>query len=242
MNMLGGGSLSAFTNILKVMLDSVAGLTGSYGVAIILMAFLIMLVTYPLNAKQMHFSYMMKVIQPQVDAIKKKHKDQNKANEEVMELWKQKGINPAAGCLPIVIQMPIFIAMFGLLQQQGVFDQFPTFLGLSLTLPDASNTLFAIIKANGVLASAGYLVVPILAVVTTVLQQKQISTSNDSTSRTMSLFLPVFTAWLTIRYPTALGIYWVARNTFAIGQYYFFNQQMARKLMLEEAGAGENGN
>ncbi len=234
--------MSAFTNILKVMLDSLAGLSGSYGVAIILMAFLIMLVTYPLNAKQMHFSYMMKSIQPKIDAIKKKHKDQNKANEEVMELWKEKGINPAAGCLPILIQMPIFIAMFSLLQQPNVFDQYPTFLGLSLTLPDATNSLFTIIQDKGILASAGYLILPVLAVVTTVLQQKQISTSNDSTSRTMTLFLPLFTAWLTIRYPTALGIYWVARNVFAIGQHYFFTQQMERKAMLEEAGAGDNAN
>jgi YidC/Oxa1 family membrane protein insertase len=127
------------------------------------------------------------------------------------------------------VQFPVFIAMFGVLRQPGAFGENPIFLGLNLVLPDASQSFWSLASHN-----VGYLVVPILAVVTTVLQQRQMSTGQqDSTTRTMNLMLPVFTGYLTITYPTALSIYWVARNVFTIGQYYFFNQQMARRSMLE---------
>lgn len=212
------------------MLDTIAGATGSYGLAIIAMALLIILITYPLNAKQMSFSYKMKLLNPKMDAIKKQYKDSTKQNEEIMKLWQEHKINPASGCLPILIQFPVFIAMFGVLRLPGAFDASPTFLGLSLTMPNADNSFWSLVGQN-----FAYLIIPILSVVTTIVQQRQISSGQqDSTTRTMNTFLPVMTGYLTITYPTALGIYWVARNVFTIGQYYFFNQQMARRSMLEE--------
>ncbi|MGI6359183.1 MAG: YidC/Oxa1 family membrane protein insertase [Bacillota bacterium] len=218
------------TDLFKTVLDAIAGVTGSYGLAIIAMALLIIVVTYPLNAKQMSFSYKMKLVNPKMEEIKKKYKDPNKQNEEIMNLWKEYKINPAAGCLPILVQFPVFIAMFGVLRLPGVFDASPTFLGLELVLPNAEHSFWSLASQN-----FAYLVVPILAVATTILQQRQISGGQqDSTTRTMNLFLPLMTGYLTITYPTALGLYWVARNVFTIGQYYFFNQQMARRGMLEE--------
>ncbi len=222
--------MQVLTNIFKTTLDSIAGATGSYGLAIIVMAFLIILITYPLNAKQMSFSYKMKLINPKMEAIKKQYKDPTKQNEEIMKLWQEHKINPASGCLPILIQFPVFIAMFGVLRLPGAFDASPTFLGLNLTLPNADHSFWSLVGQN-----FGYLILPILSVVTTVMQQRQISSGQqDSTTRTMNTFLPVMTGYLTITYPTALGIYWVARNVFTIGQYHFFNQQMARRSMLEE--------
>lgn len=222
--------MQILTDLFKNLLDSIAGVTGSYGLAIIAMALLIIVITYPLNAKQMSFSYKMKLVNPKMEEIKKKYKDPNKQNEEIANLWKEHNINPASGCLPILVQFPVFIAMFGVLRLPGVFDASPTFLGLELVLPNAEQSFWSLASQN-----LAYLVVPILAVVTTVLQQRQISTGQqDSTMRTMNLFLPVMTGYLTITCPTALGIYWVSRNVFTIGQHYFFNQQMARRGMLEE--------
>ena len=213
------------------MLDAIAGATGSYGLAIIAMALLIIVVTYPLNVKQMNFSYKMQSISPKVAAIKKQIKDKTKQDEEIAKLWKEHGINPAAGCLPILVQFPVFIAMFGVLRQPGAFDASPNFLGLSLVLPDAAHSFWSLIGNN-----VWYLVIPILSVITTVIQQRQITTGQqDSNTRIMNLFLPVMTGYLTITYPTALGIYWVARNVFTIGQYSFFNQQVARRGKFEEA-------
>lgn len=229
--------MAILTNVFKVMLDTIAGATGSYGLAIIAMALLIIVITYPLNARQMSFSYKMKIVNPKMEAIKKQIKDPTKQNEEIMKLWQEHGVNPAAGCLPLLVQLPVFIAMFGVLRQEGAFGANHFFLGLDLILPDATNTFWSLVSSGKI----GYLLVPILSVVTTVIQQRQMTTNQqDSTTRTMNLMLPVFTGYLTITYPTALGLYWVSRNVFTIGQYYLFNQQMARRSMLEEDSTDAN--
>lgn len=222
--------MAFLTNLLNTMLNTLAEVTGSYGLAIIGMALVVMLITFPLNLKQMQFSHKMKLIGPQIEEIKKKYKDPDKINEETMALWKKYGINPAAGCLPLLIQFPIIIAMFGVLRQPAAFSSAPSFLGLSLVLPDAQQTFWMLIRQN-----PGYLVVPILSVLTTVIQQKQVSQGGqDPAMRSMNVFLPVLMGWITISYPTALGIYWVSRNVFTIGQHYLVSQALDRQFGLEE--------
>lgn len=227
-----------FVDLLRVLLDGFAVYTG-YGFAIVLVSAAVTLITYPLNAKQMEFSFKTRILQPKLDEIKKKYKnDQNTLNEKTMELWKEHNLNPAAGCLPLLIQMPILIAMFRLLQDETSFGVGARFFGLNLALPSAEMSLTGIYAQQGALVAAGYLIIPALAVVTTIMHQKQVSANvTDSTMRTMNMFLPVFTLWLTIRYPTALGIYWVARNVFSIGQHSYFNYQMENRQRLAGGGS-----
>lgn len=223
--------MAFLTNLLNTMLNTLAEVTGSYGLAIIGMALVVMLITFPLNLKQMQFSHKMKLINPQLEEIKKKYKDPDKVNEETLALWKKHGVNPAAGCLPLFIQFPIIIAMFGVLRQPDVFSSAPSFLGLSLVLPDAQQTFWILIRQN-----PGYLVVPVLSVLTTIFQQKQMSQGGQEAAmmRSMNLFLPVLMGWITISYPTALGIYWVSRNVFTIGQHYLVTQALDRQFSSEE--------
>ncbi len=223
--------MAFLTAMFQGILDTLAEVTGSYGLAIIGMAFVVMVITFPLNYRQMQFSHKMKIINPLVEEIKKKYKDPDKVNEETLALWQEHGINPAAGCLPVLIQFPIIIAMFGVLRQPGVFGDNPLFLGLSLVLPDAEHSFWSLVREN-----FGYAIVPILSVATTVIQQRQVSQSSEDVAmmRSMNMFLPVLTAWITISYPTALGLYWVSRNVFTIGQHYLVSQALNRQYGLEE--------
>ena len=227
--------MAFITNLFKSMLDAIAVATGSYGIAIMGMALVVMIITFPLNWRQMQTSYKMKLINPKVEEIKKKYKDPDKANEELLALWKEYDINPAAGCLPVFIQLPIIMAMFGVLRMDGVFDMNPTFLGLNLIWPDAQHSFWSLVTEN-----FAYAVVPILAVATTVIQQRQVmANAAEPSMRAMSIFLPVFTGWLTINYPTALGIYWVSRNVLTIGQHYLVTRKLESQLGLE---GGVQGN
>ncbi len=222
--------MAFLTNLLDTMLNTLAGITGSYGLAIIGMALVIMIVTFPLNLKQMQFSHRMKLVAPQLEEIKKKYKDPEKVNEETLALWKKYKINPAAGCFPVLIQFPIIIAMFDVLRKSPAFSSAPSFLGLSLVLPNAEQTFWMLIRQN-----PGYLAVPILSVLTTVIQQKQVSQGGqDPAMRSMNIFLPILMGWITISYPTALGIYWVSRNVFTIAQQYLVTRALDRQFSLEE--------
>lgn len=223
--------MATLNNLLGNMLNAIASATGSYGLAIVGMALIVMIITFPLNLKQMQYSHKMKMIAPEVEEIKKKYKDPEKVNEETLALWKKHGINPAAGCLPVFIQLPIIMAMFAVLRQPDLFSTAPSFLGLSLVLPDAENTFWMLIRQN-----PGYIIVPVLSVLTTVLQQKQMSQGGQEMGamKSMNILLPALMGYITISFPTALGIYWVSRNVFTVGQQYLVSRALDSKVSSEE--------
>ncbi len=205
--------------------------TGNYGTAVILLSLVVMLVTFPLNIKQMQFSRSMRLAAPETAALKKKYskkEDKDKLNQATMELWKKYNINPAMGCLPLLIQFPILIAIFNILQRPGLFDANPMWLGLNLTIPNAEQSIFGL--------SLVYWILPILSVVTTFWQSKQTMQANDQTSRTMLYVMPLFMGYITIRFPTALALTWVARNVFSIAQQELF-ERFFPVQMKEEAGS-----
>ncbi|MGI6345430.1 MAG: YidC/Oxa1 family membrane protein insertase [Bacillota bacterium] len=229
--------MTAFlSNIFGTVLDLIFGLTGSYGVAIVVMALLIVLITYPLNLRQMQFSYKMRAITPMTEKIKEKYgNNQEKINEETLKLWQRYGISPLAGCLPTLVQFPIFIAMFGLLRQPGSFGSNPTFLGINLVLPNAENTFWSLLKVNPV-----YALVPILAVVTTALHTRMTAAkSTDQSMKMMTIMMPMMMGYFSITLPSAIGIYWIARNVFTMGQQYLFERHMEKHFVLEEGDSDD---
>jgi YidC/Oxa1 family membrane protein insertase len=218
-------------SLLKGVLDFFFVYTGNYGAAIILLSLLVMIVTLPLNLKQMEFTRSMQLAAPETAALKKKFskkEDKDKLNQATMELWKKYNINPAMGCLPLLIQFPILIAMFNMLREPGLFADNPMWLGLNLTLPSPEQTIFGL--------SLVYWILPILSVVTTYWQSKQTMQTNDQTSRTMLYVMPLFMGYITISFPTALALYWVSRNVFSIVQQELFSRYF-RVRTTEEAGS-----
>jgi len=197
----------------------------NYGIAIILLTVLIKSLIYPLTYKQMSSMRKMVDLQPKIKAIQEKHKNnKEKANAAVMEFYKENKINPMGGCLPLLIQMPIFFALYyALLKfQYGSDPSTYTFL------------LFDLTKTYGFTLSY-HLILPIFAGATTYLQTKLTNpNTSDPTQKTMLYIMPVFFAYISATVPAGLALYWVTMNVVSIFQQLYIN----RKLSSQSKSSG----
>jgi YidC/Oxa1 family membrane protein insertase len=207
------------------LLNSLYQLTGSigipsYGLAIILLTVIIKLVLHPLSLKQMKSMLAMQKLQPKIREIQEKYKnkDPKKMQEKLMELYREHNVNPAAGCLPLLIQMPILIALYRSLYGFPYLNaDHATFFWLS-SLSDKDP----------------YYILPVLAGITTYFQSKMTTISNDPGQKMMLYTMPVFIAWIASTVPAGLALYWVVFNLASIVQQYFINKQAV--VIKEEAG------
>jgi YidC/Oxa1 family membrane protein insertase len=192
----------------------------NYGVAIILLTVLIKSLIYPLTYKQMSSMRKMVDLQPKIKAIQEKHKNnKEKANAAVMEFYKENKINPMGGCLPLLIQMPIFFALYyALLKfQYGSDPAAYTFLFFDLT------------KRYGFTLSY-HLILPIFAGATTYLQTKLTNpNSKDPTQKTMLYIMPVFFAYISATVPAGLALYWITMNVVSIFQQLYINRKLSNQ-------------
>lgn len=192
----------------------------SYALAIIFMTIFLKILLYPLSLKQMNSMKGMQEIQPKVQELQKKYKnDKEKLNKAVMELYKENNVNPAAGCLPILVQMPILIGLF-----QALRD---------FNFEPAAHAKFLWV---GNLANPDPLyILPILVAVATFIQSK-ISTpsTGNNTNAMLIYFMPLFIGYISMKFPAGLALYWVVFNFLGAAQQAFINRQpMAKK---EEVG------
>lgn len=199
----------------------------NYGLAIIFFTVLVKLVLYPLTHKQMQSMIAMQQLAPKVKEIQEKYKakDPQKMQQKIMELYKEHKINPLSGCLPLLIQMPILIALYRALYNfkyaESVHAQFLWVTSLS---------------AIGI-HQVTDLILPVLSGLTTYLQTKMVSNVNDPTQKTMLLVMPFFIIWISTTVPAGLVLYWVAFNVLSIGQQYLVNRQtQGLKEALEKSG------
>jgi YidC/Oxa1 family membrane protein insertase len=191
----------------------------SYGLAIILFTIVVKTILYPLTLKQMRSLKMTQLLQPKVKEIQDKYsKEPQKAQQLIMELYKENGANPLAGCLPILLQMPIFIALFNALKDFKFVDLASAkFLWIhTLSLKDP------------------YYILPIVAAAATYTQQK-LSTTNpdDPTQKSMLYVMPLMFGWFASTVPAGLGLYWVVFSVMGTIQQYFINKQ---PVALKEDG------
>lgn len=183
----------------------------NYGLAIIFFTIAIKAILFPLTLKQMRSMRALQEIQPQVAEIQKRYKGQpEKAQSEIMKLYKEKGANPFSGCLPLLVQMPVLFALFSALQ--AFFN--PVYLKKSgLHLPpgaDLSNAGFLWISNLG---RPDHLILPVLTMLITFLQQYITSLTTagkiDQSQRTMMILMPIFLGWMAFSFPAGLALYWV---------------------------------
>ena len=192
-----------------------------YGVAIILLTILIKTLIYPLTYKQMASMRKTVELQPKIKALQEKHKsDKEKANAAVMELYKEHKVNPMGGCLPIVVQLPIFWSLYSTLRKfhyGATADAAHWFLGFDLT------------KTYG-FTSPYHLLLPIFAAATTFLQTKITNpNSTDPTQKTMLYIMPVFSAYISATVPAGLALYWVTMNVVSIFQQLYINRRLSNQ-------------
>lgn len=192
----------------------------NYGIAIILLTIIIKMALYPLSHKQMKSMLAMQQLQPKIKEIqdKWKNKDPKKMQQMIMEMYKEHNVNPAAGCLPLLVQMPILIALYRSLY----------------AFPYANPAHASFIWVQNLSDKDPFFILPVLAGATTYLQSKMTTSMNDPTQRMMLITMPVFIAWISSTVPAGLALYWVVFNVVGSAQQYFINKQTL--AVKEEAG------
>lgn len=185
----------------------------NYGLAIILLTIAIKIVLYPLTVKQVKSMKAMQEIAPKLKALQEKYKDnKEKLNREVATLYKEAGVNPLAGCLPLLIQMPFFIAIFFAIKEYQYVSN-PGFLWLANLAQDNP--------------SDPYYILPFLAAATTYISTKQTTPDQSQQNKMMLLFMPLFIGYITITFPAGLGLYWVVSNIVQIAQQWWLYKPAA---------------
>lgn len=218
--------VEGMTYLLNILynLSSSVGLP-NYGVAIILLTVLIKTLIYPLTYKQMASMRKTVDLQPKIKAIQEKHKnDKEKANSAVMELYKEHNVNPMGGCLPIVVQLPIFWALYSTLRN---FKYDPANIGAHMFLG------FDLTHIYGFTPSY-HIILPLFAAATTYLQTKVTNpnASTDPTQKTMLYIMPVFFAYISATVPSGLALYWVTMNVVSILQQLYINRKLGNEKKL----------
>jgi YidC/Oxa1 family membrane protein insertase len=194
----------------------------NYGFVIILFSLIIKFVLYPLTKSSMQSMKKMQLLAPKINEIKEKFKDDpTKVQKETMNLYRIYGINPAGGCLPLLLQMPIFIAMWGLFQVAVELRQQPFMLWIhDLSRPDIVLALPFKLPMIGIDKISG---LAVLMGITTFVQQKM--TVKDPKQQAMIYLMPIFLTLMFMSFPSGLNLYYFMFNLFSIVQQYYVNNK-----------------
>jgi len=209
--------------------------TGNYGVVILIITLLQKVVFLPLTQKSLHSMQAMQMLQPKVAAIRERHKNnRQKMNQETMELYKRHGVNPLGGCLPMVIQIPIFIALYNALGSSVELWRAPFFLWINdLSAPDALFVLPFAVPFFG--EGIALRVLPLLMGASMFIQQKMTPTAGDPRQAQMMLYMmPTLFTFLFWGFPSGLVLYWLGSNVLQIGHQHYMNR-FPRKQVAAEA-------
>lgn len=194
-------------------LRTINEITHNYGITIIVLTVCIKLMFAPLQYKSYKSMKDMQVIQPKVLALQEKFKDdRERLNKELIRLYRDHKVNPVGGCLPMVLQMPVFVALFNILYMTIDLRQAPFFFWIKdLSVPDP------------------FYVLPVIMGATMVLQQKMTPTTLDPTQAKVMLILPVMLTFLFLTFPAGLVLYWVTNNTLTIAQQFVTDRFIFKK-------------
>ncbi|MDF2858198.1 MAG: OxaA-like protein precursor [Neobacillus sp.] len=192
-------------------------LGGSFGLSLIVVTILIRLAILPLMIKQTRSSKAMQALQPEMKALREKYsskdqKTQQKLQQETMALFQKHGVNPMAGCFPLIVQMPILIGFYHAISRtREIAEQ--NFLWFDLGEKDP------------------YFILPIVAGITTFIQQKLMMAGQEHNPQMamMLWMMPIMIVVFAFNFPAALSLYWVVGNIFMIVQTYFIKGPDLRK-------------
>lgn len=195
--------MSLLYGIFEKILVAIYGMTGSFGLSIILLTILIKIVLLPFTLKQDKSMKEMKKLQPKIDELKKRYEgDPQTLNQKTMELYKEHKVNPAGGCLPLLIQLPILWALFGVLRKEGVVPD-EAFLWFSLVTPDP------------------FFILPILNGAVSFIQQKLMGTNSNPQMKNMMYIFPIMMIFISYKMPGGLQLYWLTSSVTGMIQQYF---------------------
>ncbi len=203
--------LGWFTALAKPMLYTLKyfnGLVGNYGIAIIIITVILKLFFFPLTHKSYKSMKGMQKIQPEMTRLREKYKDDRDAmNKAVMELYRDHKVNPLGGCLPMVVQIPVFFALYKALMFSIELRHAPFYFWIT-DLADKDP----------------YYVTPIVMGITMFVQQKMTPSQMDPIQQKMMLALPVVFTFMFLSFPSGLVLYWLVNNVLTIGQQMYINK------------------
>ena len=253
-----------FVNVIESLLTFLYNGLGSWGAAIILFTVAIKALTWPLTSKQLESSKAMQELQPRMKELQEKYKDdKEKQTQETMKLYQEMGVNPLMGCLPMLIQFPIWIGLYRAilnLAEDKILETPFLFLP-NLACPGTSAEICG--AAIGMawpldFASLGstwpYLVLPVLTIITqigvsrlmspTAPASKEKGKEEDPTQammKQMTTIMPLMFGFFAIQFPAGLALYWVTNNMLTFVQYWFINQQKKNPPMALATAAVADG-
>ena len=213
------GTFGSIAEILLVVVKFCYKLIPNWGVAIILLTLIIKIVFFPLTYSSTKSMAKMADLQPKIKALRAKYKkaktdiDQRRQmNEEMMKLYKENGVNPAGGCLPMLIQLPVFWGVFRMLVVSVEFRHAP----FALWITDLS-------------VKDPYYVTPVLMGITQFISQKMTPTSAEPSQAKMMLVMPFVMTIFFMNFQSGLVLYWLTTNVLQIGQQALMNRMMHKK-------------
>lgn len=237
------GHLYFLTKPIFFCLDWLNTLTGNFGLAIIIFTIGVKLLFFPLASYSYRSMGRMKAMQPKIAALKEQYKDDNtKLQQATMELYRSEKINPASGCLPMVVQIPVFFALYKVIFITIEMRHAPFFGWLhDLSAPDPTNifNLFGLIPFDPMsinpILHVGLL--PIIMGGTMYLQQKLNPAPADPAQQKMFQFMPVIFTFMLARSPAGLVLYWTCNNILSVGQQWLIMRRaMAPKQTVPAKG------
>ncbi|MCH2189527.1 MAG: membrane protein insertase YidC [Gammaproteobacteria bacterium] len=205
------GWLTFIADPLFWLLDKINGFVGNWGWSIIFLTILIKGVFYPLSDKAGKSSAAMKKVQPRLQTLKERYKDdRQKFQMEMMALYKEEKINPAGGCLPILVQMPVFLALYWVLLESVELRQAPFALWLQdLSAPDP------------------FFILPVLMGVTQFIMFRLNPMPMDDIQKKVFMIMPIVFIFIFAGFPQGLVLYWVVNNILSMAQQWYINRKYA---------------
>ncbi len=231
------GSLwSAAGDLMLRTLNLFYAITHSYGLSIIMLTVVVRILLHPLSHKQMVSMQKMQKIQPRIKVIQEKYaNDKEKMNQEIMQLYRENGVNPAAGCLPLLVQLPIFILLYRALINYDFSNT--SFLGVNLSMsalgamanalgigsakPTFTAILSGILTNPAGLANVGVYAPSVILIVLVgflTWYQQKMSSGNNPQMAFMNWFMPLFMSFICLSLPGGVMIYWGASSFISVAQ------------------------
>ena len=208
--------IQALVDFVVHILNAIYGVVGNYGIAIIIVTVLMRIIIFPLTLKQEKSMKKMRELQPELEKIKEKYKDNpQEYQQKTAELYRESGVNPLGGCLPLLIQMPVFVALYGAFSGNAIPAD-AKFLWFTLKQPDR---LFMI-------GNFAFNLLPILNVGVTYIQQKIMTsaTSGQESSQqmqTMLYMMPLMMLFIFYKMPSGVTLYYLVSGALSLVQQYF---------------------
>lgn len=221
------GFFNVIAKPLLIGMNYIYGVIPNYGIAIILLTIIIKLVFWPLGTKSYKSMNEMKKIQPLMMELREKYKnDKQRMNQEVMGLYKTYKVNPASGCLPMLVQMPIFFALYKMLYQAIELRHAP-FVGWVTDLAAPERLFHFNFSIPFMDAPHGIPVLTLLMGASFLLQQKMTPATGDPMQAKIMMLMPLIMTVLFINFPAGLVLYMFVNNIISMGQQYYIQKKLA---------------